>query len=776
MAVTSRFSDFSANIKALFRPVSFAATSTVPADTFNKAFVNSQYLYKPPYGYPRSVDIPTLRLLAKSPFVFMVTQTIIDEVASVEWDIVPKERDEPDNETADESDEAAEVASLGSQPKTAKTATRPRMAKTPQPVHRPPHADTTQLARIKEVKDWFYNPNGNEESFETLLRAVLRDLLEVDAGVFVKSFDRSGKFVQLFARDGGTFLKNPDIHGYLGNRAEYVSVPEFQSETAQSRYYDTILKQEAAYFQYGFVAAMPIPFGTRELIYMMRNPRSDSIYGRSPLEILYSTLQTLIYGQNYNLDFYTNNNMPEGIISLLNADAQTIKAFRERFEPQFRQTNDFGVKVKSFFKIPITNTPVEFVPFQLKPVDMQILEQQKWFSKLVWACFGVTASELGFTEDSNRATEIVQGKVFRRKTVRPLLSLLAYHINSQLMPEFGYDDLEFRFKDYDIAEDLERHKLYEIQLRNNIRTINEIREDLGLDPKEGGDDLKAPNPFSAMLPGLPGASDPSKPPETPIPKKAESMPTDEAAPPTEAKALPPNSEEATDDLTAFLQDVQAVLVKEIDALYTKDQLKQIKGFSDLWQRLLANLNKIIVPQSLKVTVDQMTKAAYVKGLEGSEEEFAQNFFPNEKAVSFLQTYNFDLVKAMNEDLANKLRATLQRGFLNNAPRAQLVEDVKSLFKSSESRAETIVRTETNRAQNMGRLDGAKQSHLVKEKSLLNPHPESELCQRMLAKYGGETIPLEAQFVDEPTGKSFLSPPFHPNCKTRIVTPRVRQED
>jgi hypothetical protein len=759
MSLRTNMSAFSANLKALFAPVSFTETASPEADTLNKAFVSSQYLYKPPYGYPRNVDIPTLRLLAKSPYVFMVTQTIIDEIASVEWDVVPKETDEPDAVDGTEPDVVPGEEDHASK-------------------------KTRLLAQIKEVKDWFYNPNGNEESFDFLMRAAVRDILEVDAGVWVKTFDHSGKFVQMFARDGGTFLKNPDIHGFMGNRAEYVYMPSFDSETAQHNYYESFLKVDAAYFQYGFVAMMPIPFGRREIVYMMRNPRSDSIYGRSPLEILYNTLQTLIYGQNYNLDYYTNNNMPEGVISLLNADKQTIQSFRERLEPQYRFTNDFGVKVKKFFKIPITNTEVNFVPFQLKPVDMQILEQQRWFCKLVWACFGVTASELGFTEDSNRATEFVQGKVFRRKTVRPLLNLIQYHINTQIMSEFGYDDLEFRFNDYDIAEDLERHKLWEMQLNNNIRTINEVREDLGLDPKPGGDDLKAPNPFAAM--GQPNPNDPSQKDESKPPASSPFDPYAQQSPAQENKSIPvlPKKKESitaqvadtSDDIESFMRSIEQHVIKEIELIYSSNKLAEIKTFSDLWDRLTANLQKIVFPAELRHKIDAITKAAYVKGMEKSEVEFSQNFFPNDKALKFLQDYNFELVKNMNDDLANKLRATLKRAFLDNKDKTEVTQDVSSIFGSTIGRANTIVRTETNRAQNMGALEGAKQSRIVKAKSIINSNPESELCQRMIAKYGDTTIPLEAQFEDSVTGKSFLSPPFHPNCKTRIVTPRVRSED
>ena len=446
------------------RGITLTDEAKVRTDTgYIKAFVSNDFLYKPPYGYPRYLDIPTMRALAKSPYVWQVTSTIIDEIGAIDWDIVPVERDEPDKDESD-SDIVEDFTA--------------------------PKVDIAQVKRIKEVKEFFNNPNGNDESFNFLIRSAVRDILEIDSGVWVKVFNRAGKMVQLFARDGGTFLKNPDIHGYLGNRSAYVPMPgQFEDEESKKTFYANTVVQSAAYFQYGWVAMMPIPFGTREIVYMMRNSRSDSIYGRSPVQILQDVLQTLIYGSTYNLDYFVNNNMPDGVIQLLGANQEQMNAFRERFEQQFKKQDSWGNWRKIFHKFPISNSEVKFTPFALKPQEMAIIEQQTWFSKLVWSCFGVTPSELGYTEGSNRATEMVQSKVFKRKAIRPLLRVLEYHINTQIIPEFGYDDVEFKFNDYDVAEDLEKHKLYEIQLRNSIKTINEVREEIGMHPVEGGDKI-----------------------------------------------------------------------------------------------------------------------------------------------------------------------------------------------------------------------------------------------------------------------------------------------
>lgn len=472
MGIGSFFEKIGVGTKALYTvPEHASDQATIGASQgLMKAYVSNKYLYKPPYGYPRDVDVDNLRLLARQPHVFIAIQTIIDEVASVEWDIVPKERDEPTGGEEQSGDDTAQEQHQGDK--------------------------KSQLGRIKKVKEWFYNPNGNEESFEYLIRAITRDILELDSGVWVKAYNKAGKFVQMFARDGGTFLKNPDPFGYLGHRADYVKVPRLwslYSDQEKVQVYETIYNQNAAYFQYGAIGMMPVPFGKKEVVYVTRNPRTDSIYGRSPVEILQDLILTLFYGAKYNTEFYTNNNMPEGIIQLMGAQKDQIASFRERMQKQYMTKDVWGNFRKAFHKIPIINTEAKFTPFQINPKEMEIIAQQQWFSKLVWACFGVTPSELGFTEDSNRSTEISQSKVFKRKAIKPILKTLEYHINTQIMPEFNAPDVEFRFIEYDLTEDVERHKLYEIQLRNQIRTRNEVREDMGLPPVEGGDEFQSQN-------------------------------------------------------------------------------------------------------------------------------------------------------------------------------------------------------------------------------------------------------------------------------------------
>jgi len=416
-----------------------------------KAYIPN-FLYKPPFGYPLNKNILHLKLLAKNPFIFSVIRTLKEEASTAKWEIKLKK------EFVDQFKGQEEYV----------------------------------MQQKQRIAQFFYNPNGNDESFGDILSQWVQDLCEVDAAVGVKVFNKQKQFVQLFARDGGSFLKNPNIYGYMGDRAEFVdpvSIEHFNTLPEQDRIkmYEFNYKEAAAYFQYGWTGvALPVPFGRREIIYICANPRSDNVYGRSPLELLHDTILNLVYGQQYNLDFYINGNLPEGMIHLAGADDDIVKAWNARMQEKFKFTDELDNKRRVGHVYPVYGGPAaDFIPFTLSAKDMEVLEQSKWWIKMVWMCFGVTPDEMGFTESSNRSVGETQGAVHKRKALRPLLKKIEYSLNTQILPELDPSKMfEFAFEDYDLDEDLKKHQLYASQIQMGIKTPEMVAEEEGIDTSQ----------------------------------------------------------------------------------------------------------------------------------------------------------------------------------------------------------------------------------------------------------------------------------------------------
>jgi len=231
------------------------------------------------------------------------------------------------------------------------------------------------------------------------------------------------------------------------------------------------------------------------------------------------------------------------------------------------------------------------------------------------------------------------------------------------------------------------------------------------------------------------------------------------------------------DLLGFLRETEKAIMTELSMIYTSDKLAEIKDFTDLWDRLITNLKGLFNDSKIKPLVDRFTEEFYVKGMDKSEYEFAQNFFPDKKQLDFLKSYNFDIVKGMNQETADRLRSTLQRAHMEDKPFTEVKDEVAKLFHKDRVRAKAIVRTESARAENMGTLAGAKQSGIVQGKSIIHPMDDKscELCKRLDRKYSGKSMNLDDKFYDKTTGKSWETPPFHPNCRGAITTFRVKSK-
>lgn len=419
---------------------------TTPSNDVMKAYIPN-FLYKPPFGYPLNKNIVQLRNLAKNPYIFSIIRTLKDEASTTKWEIKLKKEFTNESFTGKYDEQK------------------------------------------KSISSFFYNPNGNEESFNELVGQWVQDLCEVDAAVGVKVFSRNGKFSQIFARDGGSFLKNPNIYGYLGSRDEFVypinDINPNLTMPDKIKIYGAHYSESAAYYQYGWTGnALPVPFGRREIIYICANPRTDSIYGRSPLEVIENVLLTLIYGAQYNMDFYINGNTPEGIVNIVGGDVDTCIAFQDKLKGKFKaDDNLLGYNRRIGHTYPVWGGPaVNFIPFQLSAKDMEIIEQQKWFTKLVWSAFGVTPEEMGYSEDSNRAVSKTMTGVHKRKALKPLLKKIEYAINTQLMPELDPSGIfEFAFEDYDIDEDIKQNQLYQMQISMGIKSAEMVAEEEGID-------------------------------------------------------------------------------------------------------------------------------------------------------------------------------------------------------------------------------------------------------------------------------------------------------
>jgi hypothetical protein len=451
--------------KSLVRNISSLSKQPTQTNTnnFGVAFTNQgeenreaiypNWFFSSHLGQPRNIDILKLREFAKSTWTQMVITSFKKQVSTIDWNIV--------NE--DEEDE------------------------------------TDRSKDIKIVKDFFKNVNKNKQCIEEVHSEIITDIAEIDAGVvnYIYSSDSytigsvpvynawgqvidnvtglvlkplgQRKIVGLKSVDGGTILKQVDIHKNLLN-----------------------------YWQYSFKHPRqnPTQFYSDEMAYIMMNPRSYDIYGFSPVQSVQQVIELLIQGTRYNKDLFKNNAIPELLINLPNIPVPELTRLKREWNKRYKGKPH---------QISFANWKNETIHnFSTNNRDLEWLEGQKWYFKLVFGSFGVSPEEAGFTETSNRATGDSQERVTIRNALKPYLRKFEkLHTFRTISEILGREDhgLCFKFfpKDH-VAEKIEFEQSMK-ELEVGALTVNDYRKSKGKDPYEWGDEpLRKPfNPADSFM-------------------------------------------------------------------------------------------------------------------------------------------------------------------------------------------------------------------------------------------------------------------------------------
>lgn len=163
----------------------------------------------------------------------------------------------------------------------------------------------------------------------------------------------------------------------------------------------------------------------------------------------------------------------------------------------------------------------------------------------------------------------------------------------------------------------------------------------------------------------------------------------------------------------------------------------------------------------------LIRKQYVKGLEEAEVEFNMNFMPNPQDVQFMQKFAFENVQSLTDEVKDKLRKELSLGLMNNESGHKLYKRVSEVMDMSIERAKMITITETNRAQNRGFHQAAKETGIKLYKQW-NAQPErvSRAGNLVPCKHceflDNQVVGMDDMFTDE-QGQKFFLPPHHPNC-------------
>ncbi|SMB97972.1 phage portal protein, HK97 family [Thermanaeromonas toyohensis ToBE] len=440
------------------------------------------------------------------------------------------------------------------------------------------------------------------------------------------------------------------------------------------------------------------------------------------------------YAQEWVRNFFFNDATPAGILT-------TDQPIEESDANRLRAQWEAGHKgVAKAHRIAVLGAGLKFQEIQRSLKELQFTEELRLLRDDILAIYGVPKHILGITEDVNRANAEAAEYTFAKRVILPRLKRLEQQLNEFLLPQFE-PDLVLEF-DNPVPEDWER-KIKEIEagVKNGWLTINEARQEIGLEPL--GSDFDVP-----WLPGnLFPAGKPAQEEKKQVKRKALSETEKEVKWKAWVTMTEPLERRMVTSLKKYFQKQQDEVMKrlkqlapeELGAFHLLAKKKAIDVDIFLWDEdeFKQKLEELIEPLLLEIA-----KKAGQSVL--SELDVGISFDVNHPAVRRGLKEQLQRIKGIDDTTREALREELLAGLEAGEGIAQLAERVSKVFAEAKGyRAQTIARTETNGAASLGAVEAYHQSGVVRELEWVAALDERTRPAHAAAD--GQRVPLGSKF-------------------------------
>ena len=320
-------------------------------------------------------------------------------------------------------------------------------------------------SRAMEITNWLMEvgiPGYGEESLEVWIRKFLRDSLILDQGNTEIIARRDRLPAYMVAVDAGTVRRlKPSLQYYLPNVNE-----NFYAQILQDR-----------------VVAQ---YTREEMMFGVRNPSTNihqAGYGTPELEVLARVITTILNAERYNSGQLTQGGTAKGVM-VVKGDASKVEmdAFRRDFREAIRNA-------ATYWRPPVLQVgkdgEVDWVTLDRSNRDIEYSALLEFLVKEATAVYQMDPTEINWSTSGGSNTRTVfeargdfKQKFSERRGLHPLLTFIESQLNCHVVQKFEPEYvIEF------VGIERERDKDVEIKEKEaqTYRTVNEIREELGLD-------------------------------------------------------------------------------------------------------------------------------------------------------------------------------------------------------------------------------------------------------------------------------------------------------
>ena len=347
----------------------------------------------------------------------------------------------------------------------------------------------------KGIEEFLRYPDKHND-WSTWLRMMMEDMLVIDAATIYPRQTLGGDLYALELIDGGTIKRVLDQTGR------------------------TPMPPDVAYQQ--VLKGLPaVDYSRDELVYQPRNPRTNRVYGYSPVEQIIMTVNIALRRQIHQLQYYTEGNVPEAFIGVPDDwNPDQIKRFQEYWDSVLEGNT-------------ASRRHAKFVPggmdITLTKGDSLKDEFDEWLTRIV--CFAFSVEPTPFIKGPSRAAAQTSRAQSLAEGIVPAMNWVKSVMDSIITKYFQCPDLEFEFTQQDDVDALTQSQIDQIYITVKVKTPNEVREGLGLDPMtpEQIEEIKALAPAPPVALPPPGDKGPDSNPASRA--QNDVKPTEKAAAP-----------------------------------------------------------------------------------------------------------------------------------------------------------------------------------------------------------------------------------------------------
>jgi hypothetical protein len=439
---------------------------------------------------------------------------------------------------------------------------------------------------IEELRKFFRHPDG-KLTFSQWARKLLDDVLVIDAGTIYINKRLDGKPFSLEILDGATIFPLIDDAGRRPDSVYNMSENGIVYE-----------KRQPAFQQ--IIKGMPlINLSEDEIMYQIVRPTPEiPVLGFSPINQLFIEATEAIRKTIYQSEFWRAGSIPELMITVPTEwTLNQIVQFQAHFDSLM--SGNLNLKSKTRF------IPNGMKPFEIKNADGKSLWSDRDEMLIRLACYAFSISPTPFVKQVNRGTASSAQQVSQEEGLFSRMDFWKNDIMDMIIQEkFGYDDVEFAFLPRPESDGEKQSKIHQVQLQLGLRTLNEVRGELGEEPTEFGDEqliytgngalrLKDIIEGNVTMPGAQGSEGISDAPKK-EPAPIKEQPLKGPAKPAGTSTLPP---------TKVHKMIETLVKAEIDKRDIKEAAKEARKPTK-GQREVGNFKKgHIWIQGLDITIE-----------------------------------------------------------------------------------------------------------------------------------------------------------------------------